>query len=72
MSKELSFISDCKKTKGVQTFYFDYTPSVDDDDDDDNVVKPVSAPKLCIKCKQTPLPADQFKKVCDGCIDEME
>jgi hypothetical protein len=28
--------------------------------------------KLCIICKQTPLPATKFKKVCDGCIDEME
>jgi len=76
MSKELSFIVDCKKTKGVQTFYFDYTPPVDEDDADDkvvvSVVKPASAPKICIKCKQNPARSKGLKKVCDECIDEME
>ncbi|KAE9111201.1 hypothetical protein PF007_g11566 [Phytophthora fragariae] len=55
MSRDLSFIHDCKKTKGVDTFYFGYTPSIDDGDDDDDAPA-IPAAKLCIKCKQNSLP----------------
>jgi hypothetical protein len=36
MSKELSFIHECKTTKGVETFYFDYVPPVEEESDSDD------------------------------------
>ncbi|KAE8887361.1 hypothetical protein PF005_g13323 [Phytophthora fragariae] len=68
MSRDLSFIHDCKKTKGVDTFYFGYTPSIDDGDDDDDAPA-IPAAKLCIKCKQNSLPMSGLGQICTSCAN---